>query len=70
MLFQILCCPTNELKDYSNKSAKQKFVQKQPQEVFFEKRCSLKFGKIHRKTPASSFFFNKVKIDPDPGIFL
>ena len=25
--------------------------QKQPQEVFYEKRCSWKFRKIHRKTP-------------------
>ena len=37
-------------------------LQKQPLEVFCEKRCSLKCCKIHRKTPApeSLFFFNKV----------
>ena len=27
MLFSILCCPTNELKDYSNKPVKQKSVE-------------------------------------------
>ena len=35
-------------------------IQKQPPEVFYKKRCSDKFHKIHRKTPASESFFNKV----------
>ena len=30
-------CSTNGLKDYSNKLVKQKFVQRQPQEVSFTK---------------------------------
>ena len=47
--------PINELNDYSNKPVKQKSVQKQPQKVFFKKRCFLKFGKIHRKTPVPEF---------------
>ena len=32
-------------------------LQKQPPEVFYKKRCSQKFHKIHRKTPASESFF-------------
>ena len=32
----------------------QKVVQKQPPEVFCKKRCSLKFPKIHRKTPLTA----------------
>ena len=43
----------------SNKETlKQK--QKQPPEVFCKKRCSQKFHKTHRKTPAPDLFFNKV----------
>ena len=34
--------------------------EKQPPEVFREKRCSWKFHKIHRKTPVPGLFFNKV----------
>ena len=30
--------------------------QKQPPEVFYKKRCSEKFGKIHRKTPMTEAF--------------
>ena len=32
------------------------FFQKQPPELFFEKRCSQKFCKIHRKTPVPESF--------------
>ena len=32
-------------------------LQKQPPEVFYHKRCSSKFGKIHRKTPAPEPLF-------------
>ena len=35
--------------------------QRQPLEVFYEKRCSWKFCKIHRKTPVPGLFFNEVK---------
>ena len=31
--------------------------QKQPPEVFYKKRCSQKFPKIHRKTPVPESFF-------------
>ena len=31
--------------------------QKQPPEMFFEKRCSQKFHKIHRKTHVSESLF-------------
>ena len=33
------------------------FERKQPLEVFCKKRCSLKFRKIHRKTPVSESLF-------------
>ena len=36
------------------------FNQKQPPEVFYKKRCSYKFRKIHRKTPVPESLFNKV----------
>ena len=36
------------------------FVQKEPPEVFYKKRCSKKFGTIHRKTLVLEFLFNKV----------
>ena len=32
-------------------------LQKQPPEVFYHKRCSSKFGKIHRKIPAPEPLF-------------
>ena len=35
----------------------QKYTQKQPPKVFFKKRCSQKFRKIHRKIPVSDTFF-------------
>ena len=35
-------------------------TQKQPPEVFYKKRCSSKFRRIHRKTPVPENFFNKV----------
>ena len=35
-------------------------IKKQPPEVFYLKKCSLKFRKIHRKTPATESLFNKV----------
>ena len=42
------------------KSKKQLFEgQKQPPEVFYKKRCSLKFRKIHRKTPVPESLFKK-----------
>ena len=31
--------------------------QKQPREVFYKKRCSQKFHKIHRKTPVPKSLF-------------
>ena len=34
--------------------------QKQPPKVFWEKRCSLKFRVIHKKTPVLDYFFKKV----------
>ena len=34
-------------------------VQKHPPEAFCKKMCSLKFHKIHRKTPVPEAFFNK-----------
>ena len=34
-------------------------LQKQPAEVFYEKRCSSKFHKVHRKAPVPGLFFNK-----------
>ena len=33
--------------------------EKQPPEVFYKKRCSYKFCKIHRKTPSPESFFYK-----------
>ena len=39
-----------------------KSLQKQPLEVFFEKRCSEKFGKILRKIPVLESLFNKVAV--------
>ena len=33
------------------------YIQMQPPEVFFEKRCSKKFRKIYRKTPVPESFF-------------
>ena len=36
-------------------------LEKQPPEVFCKKRCSYKFRKIYRKTPAAEYFFNKVR---------
>ena len=36
--------------------------QKQPTEVFFVKRCSQKFHKIHRKTPVPESFFKKNRL--------
>ena len=39
-------------------------VQKQRPEVFCKKRCFEKFRKIHRKTPVSESFFNKVADRP------
>ena len=46
-------------------------IQKQPPEVFYKKRCSDKFHKIHRKTPVSESFFNKVAgLRPGTGVFL
>ena len=33
------------------------YLQKQPPDVFYEKRCSLKFHKIHKKTPVPEFLF-------------
>ena len=33
--------------------------QKQPPEVFYKKRCSEKFRKIHRKTPKACNFIKK-----------
>ena len=54
--------------------------QKQPQEVFCKKRCSKKFCKIHRKTPApESLFLTKLQVeacnfvekrDSDTGVLL
>ena len=35
-------------------------IQKQPPEVFCERRCSWKFRKIHRKTPAPESLLSKV----------
>ena len=32
-------------------------IQKQPPKVFFEKRCSQKFRKIHKKTPEPESLF-------------
>ena len=52
------------------KSKKQLFEgQKQPPEVFYKKRCSLKFRKIHRKTPVPESLFNKVA-GPIPATLL
>ena len=31
--------------------------QKQPSDVFYKKRCSLKFRKLHRKTPVPESLF-------------
>ena len=42
------------------KDSIRKILKKQPPEVFYEKRCSLKFRKIHRKTPVPESLFNKV----------
>ena len=36
-------------------------LEKQPTEMFCKKSCSQKFCKIHRKTPAPEYFFNKVR---------
>ena len=36
------------------------FCQKQPPETFYEKGCSQKFHKIHRKTPVPKSLFNKI----------
>ena len=36
------------------------YNQKQLPEVFYKKRCSYKFRKIHRKTPVPESLFNKV----------
>ena len=35
------------------------YFQKQPPEVFYEKRCSYKFHKIYRKTPVPKSLFAK-----------
>ena len=32
-------------------------IEKQPPEVFYKKRCSYKFRKIHRKTPVPEPLF-------------
>ena len=34
--------------------------QKQSPKTFFKKRCSKKFREIHKETPVSESFFNKV----------
>ena len=36
-------------------------IQKQPPEVFYEKRYSQKFCKVHRKTPVSESFLTKLQ---------
>ena len=36
------------------------FCQKQPPETFYEKGCSQKFHKIHRKIPVPESLFNKI----------
>ena len=43
-------------------SIKNLFCQKQPPEVFYEKRCSRKFHKIHRKTPVPVSFLIKMQV--------
>ena len=35
-------------------------VQKQPPEMFYKKRCSEKYHKIHRKAPVPESLFNKI----------
>ena len=35
--------------------------QKQPPEVFYEKKCSYKFHKIHKKTPVPESFLIKLR---------
>ena len=34
--------------------------EKQPKEVFYKQRCSLKFRKFHKKTPMWESLFHKV----------
>ena len=41
-----------------------KYFQKQPLNVFYEKRCAYKFRKIHRKTIILEFPFNKIVFSP------
>ena len=50
-------CSTNELKDYSNKTVKQKSVQKQPSEAFFKKNIL-----------QNLLFFSKVETDSGTGV--
>ena len=63
----------------SNKTDYVSDFQKQLPKVFYNKRCSLKFWKIHRKTPVPESFFIEVaglkpatllKRDSGTGVFL
>ena len=46
------------------------YQKKQPPEEFCKKRCSQKFRKIHRKTPApESFSFNFIKKETQTQVF-
>ena len=42
--------------EFGNKE-KVEILEKQPSEVFYEKRCSQKFRKIHWKTPVPEALF-------------
>ena len=46
--------------DYEFILTKNCILQKQPPELFYEKRCSYKLHKIHKKTPVPESFFNKI----------
>ena len=55
------------------------YTQKEPPEVFYEKKCSYKFHKYHRKTPVPEFLSDNVaglrlatslKRESGTGVFL
>ena len=60
---QLICCSRNQLPGFyiMNTLAVTKSIfwdfQKQPSEVFYKERCSRKFCKINRKTPAPDSVF-------------
>ena len=44
-------------------------TKKQPLKMFYKRRCSLRFHKVHRKTPVPDSLFNKVE-GPRPATLL